>query len=99
MFLKILPDLDMPLTSLHTKNYYPRFKGLGDIEKAFKSANPNFFWDILYETKPKMNTLMNTKPVSKTQLTLPNKEKKEKSTTRERSKKIFLFFIFSTIYH
>ena len=48
MFLKISPDLDMPLTSLDTKNYCPRLNGLGDIAII---ANPIFFWDTLYISK------------------------------------------------
>ena len=48
MFLKISPDLDMPLTSLDTKNYCPRLNGLGDIAII---ANPIFFWDTLYSNK------------------------------------------------
>ena len=31
MLLKMLANLDIPLTSLHTKNYYPRLNGLGDM--------------------------------------------------------------------
>ena len=46
MFLKILPDLDMPLSSLDTKNFCPRLNGLGDIAII---ANPIFFWDALYK--------------------------------------------------
>ena len=44
MFLKISPDLDMPLTSLDTKNYCPRLNGLGDIAII---ANPIFLGHLV----------------------------------------------------
>ena len=44
MFLKILPDLDMPLISLDTKNHYPKFNGLGDMVIVIsKTLIPFFF--------------------------------------------------------
>lgn len=43
MFLKILPDLDMPLISLDTKNHYPKFNGLGDMVIVISKTLIPFF--------------------------------------------------------
>ena len=43
MFLKISPDLDMPLTSLDIKNHYPKFKGLGDMAIVISETQIPFF--------------------------------------------------------
>ena len=43
MFLNILPDLDMPLNSLDTKNYYPTLNSLGDMAIAVYKALIPFF--------------------------------------------------------
>ena len=44
MFLKILPDLDMPLISLDTKNYYPKFNRLGDMVIVISKTQIPFIW-------------------------------------------------------
>ena len=43
MFLKMLPDLDMPLISLDTKNHYPKFNGLGDMAIVISETQIPFF--------------------------------------------------------
>ena len=43
MFLKISPDLDMPLTYLDIKNHYPKFKGLGDMAIVISETQIPFF--------------------------------------------------------
>ena len=43
MFLKILPDLDMPLIFLDTKNHCPKFNGLGDMAIVISKAQIPFY--------------------------------------------------------
>ena len=43
MFLKISPGLDIPLTSLDTKNHYPKFNGLGDMAIVTSETQIPFF--------------------------------------------------------
>ena len=44
MFLKISPGLDIPLTSLDTKNHYPKFNGLGDMAIVTSETQIPFFF-------------------------------------------------------
>ena len=102
MFLKILPDLDMPLISLDTKNHYPKFNGLGDMAIVISETQIPFFLGHPVQKRQKCKNVKNVKSTKNTKVknkikTLGHQLLVQKSTINKISDKIFMIRFYQVL--